>query len=156
MYILYKQNDMSRLKGFDEGVRWLRAEDSSLISAYIEECNRSDKTDYTDYLTDDNLISYCGLFSGGRLRAVACVERYSSQFWEAADVRTLPDSRNKGFGCAVVCFITRHILQHGRTATCHTHVENIPMRKILSKLGFEERMRLDDINDHYSGFITGT
>ena len=71
-----------------------------------------------------------------RLLAIAAVWRYSEEAWEAAAVRTQPDVRRRGYARAVVSFVTAHILQSGRRATCTTGSDNVAMQRTAEGVGF--------------------
>ena len=79
---------------------------------------------------------YCGVIEGGRLLAIAAVWRYSATAWEVAAVRTQPDARRRGCAQAVVSFVTAHILDRGRRATCTTGVDNAAMQRTAESVGF--------------------
>lgn len=88
---------------------------------------------------------YCGLVrhtcGKPRLLAVAAVWHYSQTAWEVAAVRTQPDARRRGYAKSVVSFITAHILEAGRRATCTTEDDNLAMQKTAESVGF---VRIDD------------
>jgi len=71
-----------------------------------------------------------------RLLAIAAVWCYSETTWEAAAVRTQPDARRRGYAKAAVSFVTAHILDNGRRATCTTDWDNVAMQKTAESLGF--------------------
>ena len=84
---------------------------------------------------------YCGVVVQGiagkqRLLAIAAVCCYSETAWEAAAVRTQADARRHGYAKAVVSFVTAHILDHGRRATCTTGRDNVAMQKTAESVGF--------------------
>jgi GNAT superfamily N-acetyltransferase len=84
---------------------------------------------------------YCGvvdrrLDGGTRLLAIAAVWRYSETAWEAAAVRTQPDARRRGCAKAVVSFVTAHILDSGRRATCTTGQGNVAMQRTAESAGY--------------------
>jgi len=56
--------------------------------------------------------------------------------WEVAAVSTAPASRRRGYGKAVVCFVTAHILEQGRKATIFSDSTNVAMRKTAESVGF--------------------
>jgi len=64
------------------------------------------------------------------------VWRYSEEAWEVAAVYTVPAFRRRGYGKAVVSFVTAHILDAGRLATCHTRVDNAAMIATAESVGF--------------------
>jgi RimJ/RimL family protein N-acetyltransferase len=71
-----------------------------------------------------------------RLLAIAAVWRYSETAWEAAAVRTRPDARRRGYAKAAVSFVTAHILDSGRRATCTTGQDNLAMQRTAEAVGF--------------------
>jgi ribosomal protein S18 acetylase RimI-like enzyme len=79
---------------------------------------------------------YCALTVGEQAVAIAAVWRYSEHAWEAAAVRTLPAFRRQGHGKAVVSYVTAHILEAGRLATCTTSAENEAMLRTAESVGY--------------------
>jgi GNAT superfamily N-acetyltransferase len=79
---------------------------------------------------------YCALIEAQQAVALAAVWRYSDDAWEAAAVRTRPEFRRRGYGRAVVSFVTAHILAAGRVATCHTGADNAAMIGTAERVGF--------------------
>jgi RimJ/RimL family protein N-acetyltransferase len=77
-----------------------------------------------------------GIVLDGLLVARAARWTYSDEAWELAGVFTLPERRGEGLARAVCSFVTQHILDEGRTATCHTDPSNIIMRSVAERLGF--------------------
>ena len=69
--------------------------------------------------------------------ARACVEKYSLNAWEVADVRTAAPYRARGYASAVCAFVLDYILAHGRTATIRTEADNVKMQRVIEKLGFD-------------------
>ncbi len=81
---------------------------------------------------------YYGLHDGGRMVAYGCIEKYSHEFWEAADIRVLKEHRGHGYGYAITAYITNLILAEGRTATCRTYSDNLAMWSVIRKCGYRE------------------
>ena len=79
---------------------------------------------------------YCAIVEQEAIAALAAVWTYSQTHWEVAAVSTAPASRLRGYGKAVVCFVTAHILQHGRKATILTERANAGMLKTAESVGF--------------------
>lgn len=77
---------------------------------------------------------------------MAAVWKYCDTAWEAAAVGTRPATRTRhargasvrrrGFGKAVVSFVTNTILEAGRLATCSTSGDNIAMQRTAAAVGF--------------------
>ena len=53
-----------------------------------------------------------------------------------AAVSTALAFRQRGYGKAVVCFVTAHILEQGRKATLLTANMNVAMHKTAESVGF--------------------
>ncbi len=81
---------------------------------------------------------YCGVVERTTLIACAAVWRYSETAWEVAAVSTRPEYRRRGYGQAVVAFVTGYILQQGRVATCHMAADNVAMQRTAERVGFVE------------------
>ena len=79
---------------------------------------------------------YCAIVEQEAIAALAAVWTYSQTHWEVAAVSTAPASRKMGYGKAVVCFVTAHILEQGRKATLLTESRNVAMLKTAESVGF--------------------
>ncbi len=82
--------------------------------------------------------NYYQLFHNGIPVAAGCIEKYSFEFWEAADIRTVKEYRNRGFGFRMTAFLTNLIVNSGKTATCRTLPENAGMNRVIEKCGYEK------------------
>lgn len=80
--------------------------------------------------------SFAASVHQGTIRAIAAVLKHSESDWELAGVRTLEAHQRQGHGTAVSSFLTEYILSRQQRAICHTHDDNLPMRRILDKLGY--------------------
>ncbi len=79
---------------------------------------------------------YYGVYVGDERVAYGCVERYSYEFHEAADIHVAKEHRGKGYGYAITAYLTNRILAEGHTATCRTLPENAAMNRIIKKCGY--------------------
>ncbi len=70
--------------------------------------------------------------------ARGCIERYSYEFWEAADIKAFPEHRHKGYGYAITAYLTNRIVACGKTATCRTLPKNDAMNRIIQKCGYQK------------------
>ncbi len=86
---------------------------------------------------EEDGIEYYHLYDAGIPVARGCIERYSYEFWEAADIKTYKGYRNRGYGFAITSFLTNRITAAGKTATCRTLPENIHMARIIEKCGYQ-------------------
>ncbi|MGN1346582.1 MAG: GNAT family N-acetyltransferase [Eubacteriales bacterium] len=81
---------------------------------------------------------YYQLFCDGVPAATGCIEKYSFEFWEAADIRTTKEYRNRGFGFQMTAYLTNRIVASGKTATCRTRPENAGMNRVIQKCGYRK------------------
>lgn len=81
---------------------------------------------------------YYQLFHNGIPVTTGCIEKYSFEFWEAADIRTVKEYRNYGFGFRMTAFLTNLIVKSGKTATCRTLPENIGMNRVIEKCSYKK------------------
>src|SRR5689334_11894110 len=79
---------------------------------------------------------YCAVVEEGRIVSMAAAWSYSDTAWEVAAVHTVPEARRRGYGKSVVSFVTAHILELGRLATCLTVSTNLPMQDTAKSVGF--------------------
>ena len=81
---------------------------------------------------------FCAIVDGEKLVAVAAVLRYSEEAWMLAAVSVDdPADRRQGYAKSVCSFVTAAILDAGRTATCITRADNIPMQRTAESIGFQ-------------------
>ena len=81
---------------------------------------------------------YGAIVQNGRIISCAAVWKFSDEAWEIAAVSTLPEYRRKGYSNQVITFITRYILEEGRTPVCSTGDENVAMIATAKSVGYEE------------------
>jgi predicted GNAT family acetyltransferase len=79
---------------------------------------------------------YCAIVEHEAITALAAVWTYSETYWEVAAVSTAPASRRRGYGKAVVCFVTAYFLEQDRKATILSNSTNVAMRKTAESVGF--------------------
>lgn len=119
-------------------IRWLSKEELHIFNNHLQLCGQSiiDNTLW-DEIFDEGTM-YAGLFIDSMMVARACVEKYSNEAWEVADVRTVREFRNKGLAYNMCLYIMQYILENKRIPTIRTEEDNYPMQKVISKLGFYE------------------
>ena len=81
---------------------------------------------------------YYQLFADDLPVATGCIEKYSYEFWEAADIKTAKEFRNQGYGHQMTAFLTNLIVKSGKTATCRTLPKNAGMNNIIEKCGYHK------------------
>ncbi len=86
----------------------------------------------------DEEIQYYGLFENNILMASGCIEKYSYEFWEVVDIKTVKDYRNRGFGFQITAFLTNQIIKSGKTATCRILPDNVGMNRVIQKCGYSK------------------
>lgn len=124
----FRPSDCSR-------VRWLDWEsDYPLARAYWPQDPPLSREDWEQNRPDG--FRYCAIVEQEAIAALAAVWMYSQTHWEVAAVSTAPASRKRGYGKAVVCYVTAHILGQGRKATLLTESGNAAMLKTAESVGF--------------------
>jgi hypothetical protein len=116
-------------------VRWLDWEnDYPLARAYWPQDSPLPQEDWEQNRADG--FRYCAIVEQEAIAALAAVWAYSQTHWEAAAVGTALASRKVGFGKAVICFVTAHILEPGRKATILTESKYVDIHKTAESVGF--------------------
>lgn len=90
------------------------------------------------YTEDNGEIEYFQLYAEDKPAARGCIERYSYEFWEAADIKTYEGYRNRGFAFMITAYLTNKIVAAGKTATCRTLPHNEYMRCVIEKCGYQK------------------
>ena len=117
-------------------IRWISRGELDLFNTHLSLCSQNLlKQGVWEKIYDEGTI-YCLLFENGIPAARACVEKYSDEEWEIADVRVVKSHRNKGFAYEVSLFVLKYILDNNKNATIRTEEDNYPMQRVISKLGF--------------------
>ena len=120
----------------DACIRWLQRDDLQSFNHHLFLCNQNPLDTKTwDSIYNEGTI-YCLLFADNQPVARACVEKYSENMWEVADVRVVKAYRNNGFASEISRFVTNYILSHGKTPTIRTEENNFAMQKVIVRLGF--------------------
>ncbi len=118
-------------------IRWLSADNLDLYNNHLSLCGqKSLEQRIWDEVYEEGTL-YCLLFEKG---VRACVEKYSEEAWEIADVRVVQSFRNRGFACEVCSFVLQYILDNNKNATIRTEADNYPMQRVIEKLGFTPLM----------------
>jgi RimJ/RimL family protein N-acetyltransferase len=121
-------------------VRWLGPADYPLVLEAWRLRGGSPTRDEWDTTWPAEGYRFAGIVSEGRLVSVAAALTWkppSPTSWELAGVWTREDARNRGLATAVCSFVTDHILENGRTATCHTTRSRPAMIRVAERLGFQ-------------------
>ena len=90
---------------------------------------------------------YVQLYIDGKPAVRGCIEQYSFEFWEAADIRTQKEFRGCGYGTLLTAWLTDQIVTSGKTATCRTLPENAAMNHILKKCGYQKLYEQEECHD---------
>jgi RimJ/RimL family protein N-acetyltransferase len=139
MEVVYQIESIYELQKVNcKDVRWLSPDDLLIVQEHLSYQNRTMTIEKWEDINAKG-INYCGVILKGKMIGRACVERYSQNKWETADVRILPEFRNQGYGKQVVYFITKYILDNGKIATCRTRIKNLPMQQLAISMGFKEK-----------------
>lgn len=81
---------------------------------------------------------YYQLYVDGIPAARGCIEHYSFEFREAADIRTEKEFCGRGYGTLITAYLTDRIVSSGKTATCRTLPENIAMNRVIEECGYQK------------------
>ena len=126
----------NKVENNTQSIRWILREELDLFNTHLSLCSQNILTQSVwEEIYDEGTI-YCILFENGIPVARACVEKYSNEAWEVADVRVVKSHRNKGFAYEVSLFVLKYILDSNKKATIRTEEDNYPMQRVISKLGF--------------------
>ena len=124
-----------------EGLRWWHVADWQ--EAYKANKGMWPDLDFWSEEEWDELYSqgcrYCAVLKNARAVAITGLWPRTENKWEVIAVGTAPGYRNRGYGKAIVSFVTKEILESGRSATITTRNENTPMLKIIERLGYRSR-----------------
>ena len=110
MEILYYSKTTKDTFPLTQNIRWLTVDDYEVFCSHLKLCGQRSisKRKWKEIYSEGT--DYCGLFIGDKMVSRACVEKYSSNAWEVADVRTAADHRGNGYACQVCCFVLNYIL----------------------------------------------
>jgi len=120
----------------DPRVRWLDPDADFLLMCELWQDNGASLSRQDSKDLHNEGYRYCGIIEGKSIVALAAVWMYSATAWELAAVQTQQGNRSRGYSKAVCSFATAHILANGRTATCSTRADNVPMLRVAAHLGF--------------------
>ena len=136
MELLYKKSEPDGSAPMFSDIRWLSQEEYPIFSEHLKLCGQRQlpKADWDEAYEEG--IVYCGLFTEDKMVGRACVEKYSQNAWEVADVRVVQPCRNRGYAYRLCCFVLGYILSKGKTATIRTEEDNFAMQRVIGKSGF--------------------
>ncbi len=146
--ILFGMNDVSELNKIPQTheIRCIGINEINVFNKHLRLCQPKNKrlffrgvsqADWKKWL--DEGTEYYLLFVDGKPVSRCAIERYSSDAWEAADVKTTAEYRNKGYSKEIVFYVTKKILEQGKTATCRTLAGNSAMLKVIDALGYKRK-----------------
>lgn len=136
MEILYKRTIQADHPFTVSDIRWLSVDEYTVFRMHLGLCGQKPLPEsmWTDIYEEGTV--YCGLFVEDMMVGRACVEKYSPNAWEVADVRVAKPYRNRGYACRLSYFILSYILSQGKDATIRTEEDNLAMQRVIEKLGF--------------------
>ena len=83
----YRYTDKTYDKGYE--IRWLSKEEYNIFSEHLRLCGQREISKEAWNQIYDAGTLYCALMIDGKMICRACVEKYSDDAWEIADVRTV-------------------------------------------------------------------
>lgn len=146
--LIFEISDISCLKNISQTheIRLVGKDERKVFNKHLKLCKPKNKrlffkgVSQSDWKKWNNQgTEYYLLFVDGKPVSRCAIERYSPDTWEAADVRTAPEYRNKGYSKEVVAYVTRKILEQGKSATCRTLAGNSGMLKVIDTLGYKRK-----------------
>lgn len=119
-------------------VRWLdRVADYPLAAEFWERTGGLPlPRDKWDEANEEMRFRYAGALVDGKLVAVSALLAFSEEACDVAAVFTDANFRHRGYGKAVVSFVTAEILRTGRIPTCTTRDGNAAMIRTAQSVGF--------------------
>ncbi|MHC4479728.1 MAG: GNAT family N-acetyltransferase [Planctomycetota bacterium] len=128
--------DEASFRPVDSGsARWLDwDEDFALAQQAWPQDARLSRQEWEQARADG--YCYCAIVEDGQVVSIAAEYRFSEEAWMVAAVKTAPPFRRRGYGKEVVSFVTAHILDAGRKATCETRDGNLAMIRTAESVGF--------------------
>ena len=150
MEILYYTNKPIMNIELTRTIRWLSVDDYDIFREHLILCEQQivDNTEWREIYANGTV--YCGLFADDKMIARACVEKYSKNAWEIADVRTAKQFRRNGYAFDVCSYVLNYILNQGKTATIRTEENNSAMKRVIETMGFQQ---IDDTQCSAIGLI---
>lgn len=124
---MYDEKYYKRLKQEDETIFFTKTEvkaEAEDIRPWLEMSN-----EYAEYFR---------LFKDGKTVAQGCIERYSFEFWEITEIKTMEEFSGNSYATEIAAFLTNKIVTAGKTATYRTLPENIEMNGIIEKCGYKK------------------
>ncbi len=149
--IIFEIDDISKLKSIEQK-HTIKPATLQAMNAHLKLCKPKHKrlffkgittSDWNEWLNKGT--QYYLLYEDNKPVARCAIEKYSDRAWEAADVKTVPEYRNKGFSKELVSFVTQKILEQDKIATCSTLPSNTAMLNVIRSLGFHKA----DIKDFF-------
>lgn len=145
--ILFGMNDVSELNKIPQTheIRCTETNERRVFNKHLRLCQPKNKrlffrgvsqADWQKWHNDGT--EYYLLFIDGKPVSRCAIERYSDDAWEAADVKTAAEYRNKGLSKELVHYVTQKILEQGKTSTCRTQKNNLPMIEVINAIGYKK------------------
>ena len=133
----YSKNDAQRIIAESKvPVCQLEHDDYQVFIRHLELCGQRPISRETwDEIHNEGIV-YFGIFINGNMVSRACIEIISQDEREIADVRTAHQYRGHGYASQLCQFLLEQILAEGKTPTIRTGSDDLPMQKVIEKLGF--------------------
>ena len=136
--IVYQYIGEKKERGFESYCRWLEESEHEVFCRHLELCEQKPVSVAVWKEIWQEEIEYSGLFIDDKMVARACIERYSEDYWEVADVRVVKAFRNRGYAYEICLFVMNKIIERGKIPTIRTEETNEAMKQVIRKLGFVE------------------
>lgn len=136
MEILFAK-EPDRCEPVSGDIRWLKPDEMSVFNEHLALCGQKTVSAEIWQRIQEEGTRYCGLFTGGKMTARACIEKIDGMKWEVSDVRVVRAYRNQGQAKSVCRFVMNEIFGNGKIASIRTEEDNFPMLAVIRALGFK-------------------
>ena len=126
-------------------IRWLSVNDLNIFNEHLSLCGQRSLDQSTwDEIYDqfsgiyDEGTQYCVLFVDSVPAARACVEKYSADAWEVADVRVARPFRNRGLAFDVCSCVLQYITAEPVTIEELAYLCRMPIAQLMPILSMLE------------------
>lgn len=121
-----------------DGVRWLAPQADYYRYEQMLLTRRVEPPTYETWLEwHAQGYGFAAFVQQGTVLSIGSVLRQPDGDWQLAGVRTLDGHTGQGYATRVSAFITRYIVKERGQAACELDSQDLTMRHILTKLGYQ-------------------
>ena len=144
----------NHLESNSESIIKLSSVDTNTYNEHLKLCGQREisEAEWREVYANDTV--YYLLFEKGIPVARAAIEKLSNDVWEISDVRTAKPFRNRGFSERICRYVISHILSENRKVTIRAESDNLPMLRVIEKLGFKPCKNINKRNNLWNPLTT--